>query len=86
MKNVKDLDDFNENFYEFILREIDNKSKRRFRKMSQREFCEKLGISESNFSHFKNGDVSYGIHTIIKICDYFGYDLSFKKRKKTPKE
>jgi transcriptional regulator with XRE-family HTH domain len=85
MKNVKDIDDFNENFYELILRELDKKSSKRGRKITYSEFCKEIGMSLTHFSHFMNGDINLHTSTIIRILDYLGYDLSFKVRRKSPK-
>lgn len=49
--------------------------KRQELKISQKEFAERMGVTQSLVSRWENGDTNYTLSTLVKICSFLGLNM-----------
>lgn len=48
--------------------------------ISRREFCKNVGISRNTLWKWKTEHTDVKLSTILRVLDYLGYDLVFRKK------
>ena len=51
------------------------RSRRRFRRMTQQELGEKVGLSSGNIKAIEHGQTDPRFHVMVKICDELKLDI-----------
>lgn len=59
--------------------------KRQELKLSQKEFAEKMSVSQSLVSRWENGDTNYTLQTLVKICSILELKMQSPIVPKIPK-
>ena len=57
------------------MKDLDLKTERKKRKISQQEIAEKLGVDQKTYSNYENGKTEPTIKTIIKLTEIFNCTL-----------
>ena len=61
-----------------ILKEI--KAVMEEKKLSSYRVCKNTGIDQGSLSRFFSGERAFVADTLIKLLDYFGYELTIRKK------
>jgi transcriptional regulator with XRE-family HTH domain len=63
---------------------IQLKQLRKDNKISQQQLADDLGLSRLTINSVEKATTNTGIYTILKILDYFGYELAIREKSAFP--